>query len=73
MACKFTRPQFNREFVGTGKMENVEGATKYPRGTQGAIRRAWNSVTHEDYYRIVSSMPRRIQAVIAAKGAATKY
>ena len=33
-ASKFTRPQFNREFVGAGKKENVEGATKHPRGTQ---------------------------------------
>ena len=40
---------------------------------KGAIRRAWNSVTPEDCYRLVSCMPRRIQAVIAAKGAATKY
>ena len=40
---------------------------------KGAIQRAWSSVTHEDCYRLVSSMPRRIQAVIAAKGAATKY
>ena len=40
---------------------------------KGAIRRAWNSVTPEDCYHLVSSMPRRIQAVIAAKGAATKY
>ena len=40
---------------------------------KGAIQRAWNSVTPEDCYHLVSSMPRRIQAVIAAKGAATKY
>ena len=38
-----------------------------------AIRRAWNSVTPEDCYRLVLSMTRRIQAVIAAKGAATMY
>ena len=38
-----------------------------------AIRKTWNSVTSEDCYRLVSSMARRIQTVIAAKGAATKY
>ena len=40
---------------------------------KAAIRRAWSSVTPMDCYRLVSSMPRRIQAVIAAKGTATKY
>ena len=34
LACKFTRPQSNGEFVGTDEKENVEGATKHPRGTQ---------------------------------------
>ena len=34
LACKFTRPQSNWEFVGTGEKENVEGAIKHPRGTQ---------------------------------------
>ena len=49
LACKFTKPQSNREFVGTGEKENVEGATKHPRGIQRchSKRRAWNSVTPE--------------------------
>ena len=34
LACKFTRPWSNREFVGTGEKENLEGVTKHPRGTQ---------------------------------------
>ena len=34
LACKFTRPQSNGEFVGTDEKENVDGATKHPRGTQ---------------------------------------
>ena len=36
---------------------------------KGAIQRVWNSVTPEDCYCLVSSMPWHIQAVIAA----TKY
>ena len=40
---------------------------------KGVIRRAWNSVTPEDCYRLVSSMPQRIQVVIAAKGTVNKY
>ena len=40
---------------------------------KGATQRAWNSVTPEDCYHLVSSMPQRIQTVISAKGAATKY
>ena len=33
----------------------------------------WNNVTSEECHRLVHSMPRRIQAVIKAKGSATKY
>lgn len=33
----------------------------------------WNKITPEQCYNLVSSMPRRIRAVIKAQGGATKY
>ena len=53
------------------RMSNDQPSTQEE--LKGAIRRAWNSVTFEDCYHLVSSMPRHIQTVIAAKDAATKY
>lgn len=38
-----------------------------------AIKIAWNSVPVERYQKLIESMPRRCQAVIDARGFATKY
>lgn len=38
-----------------------------------AITTAWAVITPDECHRLVASMPRRIEAVIKAKGAATKY
>lgn len=63
-------------------IENVWGILKKKLGKmkptnlqqlENCITTCWNEVTSDDCQRLVDSMPRRIQAVINAKGAATKY
>ena len=68
-------PDFNpiENLLGLMKRRMTKERSSTQEELKGTIRRAWNSVTSEDCYRLVSSMPQRIQAVIAAKGAATKY
>ncbi len=40
---------------------------------KAAIKATWASITPEQCHRLSSSMPRRIDAVIHAKGGPTKY
>ncbi len=40
---------------------------------KAAIKATWASITSEQCHRLIDSMPRRIAAVIQAKGAPTKY
>ena len=40
---------------------------------KAAIRATWASITPQQCHRLIASMPRRIAAVIHAKGAPTKY
>ncbi|KAF7642481.1 hypothetical protein LDENG_00257210 [Lucifuga dentata] len=38
-----------------------------------AIKATWASITPQQCHRLIASMPRRIDAVIHAKGGLTKY
>ena len=40
---------------------------------KAAIEASWSSITPQQCHRLIASMPRRIKAVIHAKGAPTKY
>ncbi len=40
---------------------------------KGAIKATWASIMPQQCHRLITSMPRRIEAVIHAKGAPTKY
>lgn len=40
---------------------------------KAAIEASWSSITPQQCHRLIASMPRRIEAVIDAKGAQTKY
>ncbi len=40
---------------------------------KAAIKATWASITPEQCHRLITSMPRRIDAVIHAKGGPTKY
>lgn len=37
------------------------------------VKEVWNSITQEECFRLVASMPRRVHAVIKARGGTTKY
>jgi hypothetical protein len=49
------------------------------RGTSGInelwerVEAEWNKITAEECMRLIESMPRRVQAVLKAKGGHTKY
>ena len=53
------------------KMANLRPSNKAE--LKRAIETTWMSITPAQCHKLVSSMPRRIQAVIDAKGAPTKY
>ena len=40
---------------------------------KAAIEASWASITPQQCHRLIASMPRRIEAVISAKGFPTKY
>ncbi len=40
---------------------------------KAAIKATWASITPDQYHRLITSMPRRTDAVIHAKGGPTKY
>ena len=40
---------------------------------KATIEASWSSITPQQCHRLTASMPRRIEAVIHAKGAQTKY
>ncbi len=40
---------------------------------KAAIKAAWASIPPQQWHKLITSMPRRIEAVIKAKGAPTKY
>ncbi|KAJ8342195.1 hypothetical protein SKAU_G00321230 [Synaphobranchus kaupii] len=40
---------------------------------KAGIKASWASITPEQCHRLIASMPRRIKAVICAKGFPTKY
>ncbi len=44
-----------------------------PDDLKSALKATWASITHEQCHRLIASMPRRIDAVIRAKGGPTKY
>lgn len=58
---------------------NEAEAERVPQGTQehdelwGRVVETWNALTASECTSLVESMPRRIAAVIAAKGGHTKY
>jgi transposase len=54
----------------------LNGYETYPRGMQellSRIEREWDRVPAEVCKNLVNSMPRRLEAVIKAKGGSTKY
>ncbi len=40
---------------------------------KATVKETWASIPHQQFHKLITSMPRRIEAVIKAKGAPTKY
>ncbi len=53
--------------------ENKKQDTKNADELKGTVKETWASIPPQQCHKLITSMPRRIEAVIKAKGAPTKY
>ncbi len=72
LASKLTRPE-HRESVEYCQEENEKQETKTCRWAEGHSQRNLGFIPPQQCHKLITSMPRRIEAVIKAKGAPTKY
>jgi hypothetical protein len=54
-------------------VRNLSNQPKSLEDLERKVKNAWRSIPLEHIQKLVESMPRRIQACIAAEGGATKY
>ncbi len=71
-ASKLTRPE-HRESMGYCQEENEKQETKNADELKATVKETWASIPPQQCHKLITSMPRRIEAVIKAKGAPTKY
>ncbi len=72
LASKLTRPE-HRESMRYCQEENEKQETKKCRWAEGHCQRNLGFTPPQQCHKLITSMPRRIEAVIKAKGAPTKY
>ncbi len=63
----------NRESMGYCQEENEKQEPKKADDLKATVKETWASITPQQCHKLITSMPRRIKAVIKAKGASTKY
>ncbi len=71
LASKLTRHDPHRESIVKRKMRN-----KRPKNAdelKATVKETWASIPTQQCHKLITSMPRRIEAVIKAEGAPTKY
>ncbi len=76
MAFTVTRPQSNRAPLGCGGTGEIHIMDVQPTNLQqlrDAIMSIWIKISEECFQHLVESMPRRIKAVLKAKGGPTHY
>ncbi len=73
LASKLTRPEPQRESMGYRQEENEKQETKNADELKDAVKETWASIPPQQHHKLITSMPRRFEAVIKAKGAPTKY
>ncbi len=73
LASKLAWPEPNTESMGIVKRKMRDTRPNNADDLKAAIKATWASFTPEQCHRLIVSMPRRIDAVIHAKGARTKY
>ncbi len=73
LASKLTRPEPHRESMGIVKRKMRNNRPKNADELKAAVKETWASTPPQQCHKLITSMPRRIEAVIKAKGAPTKY
>ncbi len=73
LASKLTRPEPHRESMEYCQEEDERHQTQQCRWPEGRYQSNLGFITPEQCHRLITSMPRRIDAVIHAKGGPTKY
>ncbi len=73
LASKLTWPELHRESTGYCQEEDERHQTQQCRCPEGRYQSNLGFITPEQCHRLIASMPRRIDAVIHAKGGPTNY
>ncbi len=74
LASKLTRPEPHIENLWSiVKRKMRDTRPNNADDLKAAIKATWASITPEQCHRLIASMPRRIDAIIHAKGGPTKY
>ncbi len=73
LASKLAWPEPQRESMGYCQEEDERHQTQQCRWPEGRYQSNLGFITPEQWHRLIAFMPRRIDAVIHAKGAPTKY
>ncbi len=73
LASKLSRPEPHRESMRYCQEENEKQETKNADELKATVKETWASIPPQQCHKMITSMPRRIEAVIKVKGAPTKY
>ncbi len=73
LASKLTRPEPHRESMRYCQEGNEKQETKNADELKATVKETWAFIPPHQCHKLITSMPRRIEAVIKAKGAPTKY
>ncbi len=76
LESEFTVPEPLRESMGYCQEENEKQETKKCRWAdelKANVKETWASIPPQQCHKLITSMPHRIETVIKAKGAPTKY
>ncbi|KAI2648440.1 Transposable element Tcb1 transposase [Labeo rohita] len=68
---KLTKPEPHRESMGYYQEENENKRPKNADELKATVKETWASIPPQQCHRLITSMPRRIEAEIKAKGAPT--
>ncbi len=72
LASKLAWPE-PRESMGIVKRKMRDTRPNSADDLKAAIKETWASIPPQQWHKLITSMPHRIEAVIKAKGAPTKY
>ncbi len=73
LASKLAWPEPHRESMGYCQEEDERHQTQQCRWPEGHCQETWASIPPQQCHKLITSMSYRIEAVIKAKGAPTKY